>query len=433
MVLKNIQRKIEQQRRGDFLPPLYRSYCFSNIPASILYLFGGEKETSLTEVFAHAGLKGGKAKKVIIILIDSFGYQQWLRYASGLAPLDRIVKRGVVAPLTAVFPSTTAAALTTIHSGLTPQEHGLPEWRVYFEEIDKTILTLPFTPVGEKGNDTLLDAGVPPRVLFNHRTTLYTQLSSWGVPSYLFLRHTYAHNAYSSVVHRGSTIVPYVNASDLFVNVRKQLEASRRAYLHVYWDALDSIAHKYGTGTEQYIAELDNFLYSLQKELLGKVGGSTANETVLLLTADHGHVHVNPGATMYLNHYRMVTRYLKVDRQGNKILPWGSPRDVFLAVEDTKVDVMIKYLSRMLSGRATVMRTEQALKDGLFGHGTVHNMFTSRIGNILILPHRTATVWYAREDTVSEKRGMHGGLHPDEMLIPFAAVKMSSLRRVVGF
>ncbi len=429
MILTRIQKNLERSKQVNFLSPTYESYCFSNIPSAVSYLFGGVMDTPLADILAHAEVNGGQARKVVLILIDGFGYRQWMRYASGLASLRRFVKRGVVAPLTAVFPSTTAAALTTIHSGLTPQEHGLPEWRVYFEEIGKAILTLPFTPARESGKDTLLHAGIHPRVLFDRGKTIYTQLSSLGVPSYIFLRNTYAHSAYSSVVHRGGTVMPYVGASDLFVNVRKQLEYPGRAYLHVYWDALDSMGHKYGPGSEQYIAELSNFLYSFQKELLDKSSGSAARETVILLTADHGQVPVNPQDTIYLNRYRTVTRHLKTDRQGNKILPWGSPRDVFLAVDDARVDLVIAYLSRLFTDRATVMRTEEALKDGLFGHGAVHRQFKSRTGNILILPHGNVTVWYQREDRILQKRGMHGGLHVDEMLVPFAVAKMSSLKR----
>ena len=92
---------------------------------------------SFTGILDKAEVTPVNSKKVVLFLIDGFGYKQWLNYADKYEFLKRFTKKGVVTPITTVFPSTTAAALTTINSGLTPQEHGLPEWWVYFDEIGK--------------------------------------------------------------------------------------------------------------------------------------------------------------------------------------------------------------------------------------------------------------------------------------------------------
>jgi len=51
----------------------------------------------------------------------------------------------------------------------------------------------------------------------------------------------------------------------------------------------------------------------------------------------------------------------------------------------------------------------------------LHKQFRSRIGDILILPRSNLTVWY---EHIKGKKfamlGMHGGMSPDEMLVPFA-------------
>jgi len=74
------------------------------------------------------------------------------------------------------------------------------------------------------------------------------------------------------------------------------------------------------------------------------------------------------------------------------------------------------------------MKTEEAQKNGLFGHGLLHKKFKSRIGDILILPCDNRTIWYRHpnEDTFN-LFAMHGGLSSDEMLIPFATARLENI------
>lgn len=428
MILEESQKQIEERKQGEFIYPFYESYCFSNIPSAILYLFGLQKTSPLSGILDKADITQTNSKKVILFLIDGFGYKQWLKYADKYEFLKRFTKKGVVAPVTTVFPSTTAAALTTIHSGLTPQEHGLPEWWVYFDELDKIIVTLPFIPLGEKGRDKLLDEGVDQKILFDGKT-IYEILSQSQIPSFTFIRDTYAKGAYSKTVHKGSETIPFINFSDLLVNLRKKIaEISTPAYFYVYWDAVDSIAHSYGPHTKQYLAELNGFFYLLQKEFLQKLEENSAEDISILLTADHGQINIDPKQTIYLNQYQEVVDNFQTGPSGNKILPWGSPRDVFLAVKPDKLNEVFEFLTKTLQGKATITKTESALKEGLFGKGDLHKKFKSRIGNILILPHGNLTIWYEHfKDEKFDLLGMHGGLSPDEMLIPFAAAKASRL------
>ncbi len=101
---------------------------------------------------------------------------------------------------------------------------------------------------------------------------------------------------------------------------------------------------------------------------------------------------------------------------------------MFLATEPGRVEVALRFLSAVLKDRTTVIRTDDALGRGLFGKGNLHQQLKSRVGDILILPRGNLTLWYSRPGHERFKlRGMHGGLSPDEMLVPFAATRMSAL------
>lgn len=427
MILKDLERQITERQAGEFIYPRYEDFCFSNIPSAILYLFGLRQQNPLAGILSQAGIRPENSQKVVLFLIDGFGYKQWLKYSEKFEFLKRFAENGVVAPLTAIFPSTTAAALTTFNSGLTPQEHGLPEWWVYFDELDKIIVTLPFTPIEEESKrDKLLDFGVDPKILFAGKT-IHEILAESKIPSFAFIRDAYAGSAYSKTIHRGGEIISFVNSSDLFVNLRRKIvETSTPAYFYVYWEAIDSIAHAYGLHTEQYLAELNGFFYLLQEEFARKLEKRLADKIAILATADHGQINVNPKQTIYLNQYPEVVNNFRVGPGGNKILPWGSARDVFLAVKPEKLNKVFDFLTKTLSGKATVMKTEKALKEGLFGTGRLHKKFRSRIGDILILPHGNSTIWYEHfKNKKFDLLGMHGGLTADEMLVPLAAAKGS--------
>jgi hypothetical protein len=118
-----------------------------------------------------------------------------------------------------------------------------------------------------------------------------------------------------------------------------------------------------------------------------------------------------------------------VSRAGKRILPWGSPRDVFLRVEEEHLPETAAWLRQRLAGRARVVPITEALQQQLFGLGKPHRRFVQRIGNLLILPERDELIWFEHiKGKKFDLRGVHGGLRPDEMLIPFAVVNMAALQ-----
>ncbi len=65
---------------------------------------------------------------------------------------------------------------------------------------------------------------------------------------------------------------------------------------------------------------------------------------------------------------------------------------------------------------------------GCSGLNAPSRKFLERAGNLLVLPKRKEVVWYRFKDVPPlDLRGHHGGLHPDEMLVPFASARLSSL------
>lgn len=428
MILKEIEEKIRKQNRQGFIFPRYDDFCFSNIPSSVLHMLGLRKTSRLKKLFSKAGVNSGNTKKVVLFLVDGFGYEQWMECLKNNKDLKKIMGIATLAPITAVFPSTTAAAMNTIHSGLTPQEHGLPEWWTYMKELDKIIATLPLVPIGEKGADKIIGEGADPKILFDGKT-IYRILSESKIPSFAFAKNEHAKRAYSKTVLEGSEIIPFADLAGLLAGMRKKIsETPGAAYFYGYWDAIDTASHSYGTHSKKYEEKVSEFFRRLRNDFLEKIDKRSADGLLILITSDHGQININPENTIYLNRYQRIVKNLKLSPNGNKILPWGSSRDVFLALKKEKVGETFDFLSGIFKGKADVIKTGDAIKNGLFGRGTVNKKFKDRTGDILILPRGNSTIWY--EHYIGEKislASMHGGLSPEEIIVPFAIIKASGL------
>jgi len=411
---------------GEFVRPSYEDYCLSNVHSTILSLFGEHASRPIIPKQALAA--EGQPEKVVLIVADGLGYYNAKASLNDGGFFEAVASRGDLVPITSVFPSTTAAALTTLSTGLTPQEHGLPEWFVYMKEIDRVIATLPFSEVGDRRRDKLIGT-LNVRALFSG-ARVYSALRSHGIDAVSFVERGLSKTAYSKLSLRGSEVVPYITSSDLMATLRRRIEKTkRRTLFYVYWEKVDTTGHTYGPGSEESRSEVSLLSHVLKTELVGKLSRMAASESFVMLTADHGQVPVEADSTIYLNGMRPVMKGLNLSPGGKRIPPWGSARDAYLSVKKDSLENVRAYLARKLGRTAVVLKSAEALEAGLFGINKPLPSFVDRVGNLMVLPRGRNLVWYryARSDRF-DLRGHHGGMNPREMLIPLATSRVSSLR-----
>ena len=198
---------------------------------------------------------------------------------------------------------------------------------------------------------------------------------------------------------------------------------------YAYWSYVDTLEHIYGPGTDESEVEASVISHALYEGFLSKLDRSAARETLIIVTADHGQIAISPEKTLYMNRWGKLTDAHGRSPSGRTIPPWGSARDSYMWVKEDRLDDTRAYLERRLGGVASVLKTEDAIREGLFGINRPSRKFRRRIGNLMVLPHGTKTVWFRyRKGDSLEMRGHHGGLHPDEMTIPLAAARVSDLQ-----
>lgn len=408
-----------------FTRPLYDSYCFANIPATVASLLTGKGKSALpTDVF---GSLPTRYDKVVLFFIDAFGWKLFERYANRFPFLRTIMTDGVVSKMTSQFPSTTAAHVTCIHTGLDVGQSGVYEWQYYDPLADEVISPLLFSYAGDKlMRDTLRRSGMPPEAFFPQRT-FYNALLAQGVTSHILQYHTYISSTYSEIVFRGATLHPYQTLEEALTRLGELLKAptSGPTYYFFYFDRIDATCHLYGPSSRQCEAAVEQFLTAMEAVFYRNVKGQVGN-TLFMLTADHGQIDVDPRRTFYLNQQMPgLERCFKTNAKGRPIVPAGSPRDMFLHVKDEQVDEVIVKLQQRLDGRAEIYRVSELLAQHFFGLRDPSPMLLSRLGNVVILPYQHETVWWYEDGKFDMHfRGHHGGLMADEMEIPLLVLPL---------
>ncbi len=381
-----------------FVKPRYDSGGFAGIPNRIKEAFTSRKYDA-----------------VVLFFVDAFGWRFFEKFQQ-MSFLQRFAKHGRVEKITSQFPSTTAAHVTTIHTGLNVGQSGIYEWYYYEPLLDRIIAPLLFSYSGEKERDTLPVKKVKPEALYP-KGLLYPELKSLGVESFNYGHRDHTPSTYSKVVMRVSEIIPYKTLSEALINIGSQLERrSAPTFIHLYFDRIDGMGHEYGPEAPQTEAEILTFLmmmdYFFDRTFSGR------GRILFMMTADHGMCEVDPQSTVYLNtdwSFSGFERFIRTNRRGNLLVPAGSARDMFLYLKKEMLDEAQEFLAKRLEGKADVVKTEALIREGYFGP-EVSERFLERVGNLVILPYRYESVWWYEKDKFEMNfLGHHGGLTPQEM------------------
>ncbi len=416
---------LEEKKHGPFVYPYYGRYSIAEIEPTIrtIYNIPTARHTFPTDFF-----HGKERRQTILLIIDGLGFSHLLEHGTGTPFFDAFMKRGDVYPITSVFPSTTPAALTTIHTGYTPQEHGLVEWFTYFEEFQKVIMPMQFRSNKFEEINHLSTLGGTPQMLYE-RESLYEILGENGITPYAFLFKGYLPSVYRDAVQRGSRMIGYDDGRELVALLKQSLLSEQgRGFYHVYTDEIDKPAHMYGPNSLEHRQAIQSFSQLMYNGLLQDFDKEAARDITVILSADHGQISVTHDNLIYLDDFPIVWDNLQRNQDGELIVPTGSPNDVLLYIRPDRIHKVIDYLQEELADIAEVLTTEEAVKRGLFGLYHPTRRFWNRAGNVLILPFPHYQVWFAPEGKREYKqRGLHGGLSQEEMIVPFGIANLADL------
>jgi len=383
-----------------FVKPKYDKSGFAGIPANIRDYCTSEEYDA-----------------VVFFLVDGFGWRFFEKFQESPF-LKRLTKNGRVEKVTSQFPSTTAAHITTIHTGMPVGKSGVYEWYYYEPQLDRIIAPLLFSYAGDNERDTL-KGDIKARKLYP-KQTLYQELESLGVESHVFGSREYTPSTYSNIVMKGAELHSFKTLPEALVNLGSLLQSSMApTYVNLYVDTIDSLCHKYGPTALQTESEIEAFLLVMEHFFTRVFYGE--KKVLFLMTTDHGASEVDPQTTVFLNRdklFKGIERFIKRNQAGDLLVPAGSARDMFLYVKDDLLDEAQDFLAKRLGGKAEVVKCAWLMENGYFGP-EISPQFRARVGNLVILPYRYESVWWFEKDKFEQRfYGHHGGLTPQEMEIP---------------
>ena len=416
---EEIEHRLLERRLNEWMiKPDYEGYGLANLVSSVLRCFGCKclRHKSVPEAPLNGYLEG--AENVILLLVDGLSYYQIKgfvdRYLKDLDPL--------IMPLTSTFPSTTTTALTTLNTGLTPLEHGIIGYTMHLKEIGVVLSLTNFAPSAAPESTSLLQAGLDPSSFLNAES-IYTKTKRSGVRPIIMTRRLYRESPFTTMLGSEAEIETYVNASDLFIRVRKIVEQSKdRVFLFSYWDGFDIAAHIYGPESEESEAELEAFFSSLRSNLIDKIQPSAAEKTVMLVLSDHGQVTLAADEVLMVSDHPTLLNALHIP-------PTGDSRAACLYIKPDMREEVFRYVEQHLANLFVVYDVRTLIKEGVFGLGEVKPNLFDRTGDLILLPKRSGAVAYnyRPKSRGFELKGGHGGLHPREVLIPLLCLNIGKV------
>ncbi len=405
---------------SDAFYPYYEGYSLLNLPASICHWLGappfgaGPLGPELLNAWQQ------KFRHVIFLLVDGFGLnavQSALEFAESdpaYVVWKELSQEAVLAPITSIAPSTTAAALTTLWTGCPPSEHGVVAYEVWLKEysmIANMILHEPASYYGDVGS--LKKAGFDPETFLPVKT-LGPHLLKNGVKSYAFQHQAIAHSGLSQMLFPGVQVMPFRSLGDLWVTLAELMEvkSSEQNYIYIYWGDLDELSHRFGPQDERVRREFLNLSLQLRQFIRQLRQQSNRQDTLFVMSADHGHIYTPPNPDFEVrNHPEMLDCLV--------MYPSGEARMPFVYLRPGREEQFLAYLEKTWPGVFHMIPSEQAVRSGLFG-SKVYSRFPERVGDYIIIPQDNAYWWFApnRDNPLN---GRHGGLSATEMLSPFFA------------
>lgn len=428
MDAKSLERVLLERQLPELLPPEegwvvphYQGLSIANVPATIAALFDHQLPAALPPLPQElwAGWQQG-LQRVVLVILDALGYRMLQRlWAAGLGDtLSGLARAGRFAPLTSVFPSTTDAALISLRTGCPPAQHGWLAYTMYLRELGIASNAIVLTPIWTFQRDLLVEWGLDPETLIPV-PSLAESLAGGGIGTHALLASAFRGSAFTQVLYRGAQqIRSHRTASDFWVQLRHLLAETRgqRALITAYWSALDSLAHAHGPATDLVQAEFQTIDLLLDRHFLSMLPSQDRDGTLLLITADHGQIHIPPEQILTADQTPELSRHLLVPVTGES-------RAAFIHPRPGRAGAIREYLQAAFPEWFVVLDSTQALEAGLMG-SPIYDESYARAGELLVLPRGSHALQHS-EPKVSLV-GRHGGLTPEEMLVPLVGVRLEA-------
>lgn len=358
--------------------------CLTNVTCSIMKYFG-LKPLHKTLPFVDE-LLAKNYKNVLMLVFDGMGEV----IVKNNLPSDSFLSKHIKHSVTSVFPSTTAAATSSLRSGLNPCEHGRVGYHVYIEKLNQ-VVTLFKNEIRETKE---------PAAPYNVMDTLLpcedviTQINRAG-----------KYKAYSLLPFGDGA---YKDLNEMGKRIQKLCRQDWQKYIYAYHEEPDSTMHDKGADAPEakvWMKTINDFAQKLTSKL---------ENTLVIILADHGHLNNQEWDIDEASPELIKLIEGNISMEG---------RACSFRVKKENRAEFAKLFNKTFGRDFILLTKDEVLQKGLFGDGYHCPNFEVSIGDFLAIAvkNRFLELHKRKEDMLSH----HAGLVYDEMMVPLIIVEKS--------
>ena len=281
--------------------------------------------------------------------------------------------------LNSVYPPTTVAATTAFTTGLAPIESGWLGWHLYLNNEDPSITLFKneINATKEKFTKFNVEDLLPRNYWYNNlkRAKHYTIYPAWG------------ENGVDTL-------------SEAFNKVQEICNKEESNFTYLYWDEPDALMHEYGTTSQIVKVKLLEI-----EEQVEKLANELPNETIVLITADHGLIDVEP---IELSNYP--------DFEDCLTKPFaGEGRFAQFYVKEGMQSTFEELFNKYFAESFMLMTKQEFIKSQMAGLNAVNSITQYALGDYVAIG--TGSYYFTEKLSDDDLifKAHHAGITPEEM------------------
>ncbi|MCA9982396.1 MAG: alkaline phosphatase family protein, partial [Anaerolineales bacterium] len=293
--------------------------------------------------------------------------------------------------------------------------HGLVGLNLFFPQFGTVGQMLSLSPTAVRVPNSLVerDGGLDPQT-FLAAPAIAEQFKQAGVVTYAYKPYEIIDSVLSKMHGRGvEKNIGVVSLADMLQQIKHQLEqpTSERLFISAYWPVIDTLSHVYGPHSPNVTAELNAITHQLQTLLLDALSPAAWQDTAICLVADHG--QINMPHRLFADDYPDLQQLLLIENS-------GEPRTPYLYARQGQQTALRDYLRQNFSEAMVPLTAVELIEHGLLGPHTPSPVIAQRLGDVIpLMRDGWGFVPTMGRKKIKRFLGMHGGLTPDEMRVPW--------------
>ena len=340
-----------------------------------------------------------------LLVFDGLGWELLRANAADAPFLTSLAENSQ--PITAGFPSTTAASVASIGSGLPPGEHGLVGFTMALPGHSRAMNVLRWTAYGASHPTDLTHKVDPER--FQPRPTALEIGNAAGVEVLLAGPAAHDNSGLSRAALRGGRFQAAAAPGDLLGIMLGSLRGGATSFVYGHHNDLDTVGHVRGAQSEAW-----RFQLRLADRLCQTLAENLPASCTLAVTGDHGMVDLLPEQRIDLDEHRELSHGVR--------LMAGEGRARYLYTQHGAEQDVLDAWRATLGDRVWVLSREEAIAAGWFGPH-VPDEIRGRIGDVIAAAFGPVGIFQRSVDSgQAGLMGHHGSLTAEELLVPLLIV-----------